>query len=63
MSEEISKTADTDYCRFCGTANARFFGSAHTYVRWPADINDDDGVYRLNRASASGLDPEGEARH
>jgi len=47
MSEEISKTADADHCRFCGTTDARFFGSAHTYVRWPADVAQEDGVFHF----------------
>jgi hypothetical protein len=41
-------------------------GQSYTYIRdsdHDAFEDVDEYVYRLSRASASGLDPEGEARH
>jgi len=43
----VSKAAEAEYCRFCGTQDWEYLGRTRTYLRWPADVDREDGVYHF----------------
>lgn len=47
MANRLSSDVTAEYCRFCGNDQSEFFGAAHRYVRWPADLDRADGVYHF----------------
>jgi hypothetical protein len=44
---EVSKSADAEHCRFCGSRDWEFLGRTRTYLRWPADVDREDGVFHF----------------
>lgn len=48
MSGDVSREVEADYCRFCGSTDAEYLGTARTYLRWPADVNLKDAVYHFS---------------
>ncbi|WP_262174642.1 hypothetical protein [Haloarcula laminariae] len=43
----ISNSAEAEYCRFCGSRNWEYLGQTRTYLRWPADVDREEGVYHF----------------
>ncbi len=44
---DISKDAEAEYCRFCGNRDWEYLGRTRTYLRWPADVDREAGVYHF----------------
>lgn len=42
-------------CSFCETVDPEFVGEAHTYVRWPADVDRENGVHEFPVCSQCAL--------
>jgi len=44
---EVRKDAEAEYCRFCGARDCKYLGRTRTYLRWPADVDREEGVYHF----------------
>ena len=43
----VSKSAEAEHCRFCGSRDWEYLGRTRTYLWWPADVDREDGVYHF----------------
>ncbi|MBX0288678.1 hypothetical protein EGH22_20315 [Halomicroarcula sp. F28] len=43
----ISKSAETEYCRFCGSRDWEYLGRTRSYLRWPTDVDREESVYHF----------------
>lgn len=44
---EVSKAAEDEHCRFCGSRDLEYLGRTRTYLRWPADVDREESVYHF----------------
>jgi hypothetical protein len=44
---DVSKAADAEHCRFCGSRDWEYLGRTRTYLRWPAGVDREDAVYHF----------------
>lgn len=44
----VQPEATADHCRFCGDRTADTYGEAYTYVRWPDEVDREEGVFRFS---------------
>ncbi|MUV49711.1 hypothetical protein GJ630_08375 [Haloarcula sp. CBA1122] len=51
----VQPEATAECCRFCGDRTADISGEAYTYVRWPDEVDREDGVFRFTICRACAL--------